>query len=307
MGFVVYLVRSNLSEITGGEIRKYFRAKKNYTLKQDGMVLRITYENPQTTARCLFSFSSKGLPETASNAYDTYRSAQLSCTMDYLCPSFYAQEATAQLERLTSDLLFQILNPQSRRNYDKPDNFIRSEVLKDWQRENVNAIAERIKTDGHIPFLEPRFSNTLWQYMSIKHRIKEKLEEDDTLVPDIKILYEEKSGTTHTVINMTGVEPIVLPITKSVLIERVRRKGFFGIGKTVERGMASYRLLVQGMKPFIKPLAISKPEFTVPMLRPDDKKKALKALLDVPLEPLHGHVQKVPVSGFVDLWPSDKR
>ena len=306
MSFVIYLVRPNLSEITGGEIRKYFRAKKNYTLKQDGVVLRITYENPHTTARCLFSFCSKGLEEIASNAYDTYRAAQLSCTIDYLCPSFYALEATAQLERLTNDLMFQILNPQSKRNYEKPDMFVRSEVLKDWQRENVKVIAERMKSDGHIPFLEPRFANTLWKYLSVKHRLEKKLEEDEAHVPEIKIFYEEQGGTTHTAINMNGVEPIVLPITKSVLIERVRGKGIFGLGRKVERGMASYRDLVHGLKPFIKPLSIGKPDFTVPMLMPDDEKEAIKALLEVPLEPMHGPIQKVPINGFVDVWPSKK-
>lgn len=306
MSFVIYLVRSNLAEITGGEVRKYFRAKKNYTLKQDGLILRITYGNPLTTARCLFSFCSKGFEETASNAYDAYRTAQLSCTIDYLCPSFYALEATLQLERLTNDLLFQILNPQSKTNYEKQDNFVRAEVLKDWQRGNANAIAEGIESDGHIPFLEPGLSNTLWKYMTIKHRLEERLEEDEALVPNIKILYEEETRTTHTVINMNGVEPIVLPICKSVLIERVRRKGIFGLGRKVERGMASYKDLVLGLKPFIKPISISKPDFTVPVLMPDDEKEALKALLEVPMEPLHGHVRKVPVNGFVDLLPSKK-
>ncbi len=310
MGFVIYLVRSNQSEITGGEIRNYFKTKKNYTLKQDGPILRITYQNPYTTARCLYSFCSKGFEETASNAYDTYRAAQLSCTIDYLCPSFYAMEATTQLESFTSDMLFQILNPQSKSNYDKPDMFVRSEVYKDWQRENLNAITEHTKTDGSIPYLESRFSNTLWKYMSIKHHLKAKLEEDDeedVQVPDIKILYEEETQVTHTVINLNGVEPILLPITKSVLIERVRRKGLFGFGRKVERGIASYRDLVQGMKPFLKPLSISKPDFTLPMLIPDDEQEAHKTLLSIPVEPLKGRIRQVPVNGFVDLkLTSDK-
>jgi hypothetical protein len=305
MSFLIYIVRSNLSEITGGEIRKYFRAKKNFTLKQDGAVLRIEYKNPHTTARCLFSFSSKGLEETSSNAYETYRAAQLSFTLEYLCPSFYAHEAIAQLERFTNDLLLQILNPQSKKNYENPDMFVRSEILNDWKRGNLEAISEKSRNGGHVPFLDPKLTVSLKNYLGSRHRLKKKFKEDEEEihVPELKVLYDQDSKKTMTTINLSWCEASVLPISKSVLVERIRKKGLLGLKKVEERGIASYRDVVKALKPFITPLALQRPDYTILVFNPDDEKAAMKAFLDIPLTPPPKQMKKLDVNGFVDIWP----
>jgi len=99
MGFVIYIVRQDLSPLTGGELRKHFRSRRNIEMEQEGTAFKATYKNPLTGASFAFTYSSGGRlmevdKSSAREPGEGFQNVQLSCSIDYLCPSFFAYEAS---------------------------------------------------------------------------------------------------------------------------------------------------------------------------------------------------------------------
>jgi len=308
MGFVIYIVRQDLSPLTGGELRKYFRARKNMEMEQDGTSLKATYKNPLTGASFYFTYSSGGRlmevnKSSAREPGEAFQNVQLSCSIDYLRPSFFAYEASVEIDRLVNELSLSVLNPQSPKNPDKRVMFVASDMLKDWQRGNSRAVAAHIRDNGPVPTVNPKYSGMIWKYMIVKGRLRDKFGKD-VIVPEMEILRAGKGSMAHAVMKWKDCEPTALPDCQSVIIRRVRRKGILGIGRKVEEGLARYEDVVETMKPFTKSISLERPAFTLPVLMPERRKKARKAFRKLPLNPLPELLESVPVTEFVDVLPA---
>jgi len=305
MGFVIYIVRPDLAPLTGGELRKYFRARKNMEVKQDGAALVVTYRNPLTGAGFVFNYNPAGLKDASGRDSEAYQNLQLSCSIDYLRPSFFAYEASVELDRFVSTHGHSVLNPQSRTSPEEPVMFIASEMLKDWQSGNARAIVAHTKQKGPVPTIHPKYSGMIWKYLIVKKRIEEKLGRE-VLTPEMEVMRSGKGSVAHALLKWTNCAPMALPACQSVLIQRVKRKGFLGIGRKVEKGLARYEDVLAAMKPFMKPLKLEKPSYTVPVLMPEGAGKALKAFRQIPLAPLPKQMKPVPLDSFVDVIPAKK-
>lgn len=306
MGFVIYIVRPDLAPLAGGELRKYFRARKNMEVEQDGAALVVTYRNPLTGVGFVFNYNPAGLKDASGRDGEAYRNLQLSCSIDYLRPSFFAYEASVEIDMLVSRHGHSVLNPQSQTSPDAPAMFVANEMLKDWQRGNARAIVAHMKKKGPVPTVHPKYSGMIWKYLIVKKRIEEKLG-PEVLTPEMEVMRSGNSSVAHALLKWTNCAPMALPACQSVLIRRVKRKGFLGIGRKVEKGLARYEDVLAAMKPFMKPLALEKPSYVVPVLMPESSNGALKAFRQIPLSPLPKKMKPVPLDSFVDVMPAKKR
>jgi len=304
-GFEIYLVRQDMGPITGGEIRNYFRGRRNMELEQDGKGLRVTYRNPLTSATCLFTFNSDGLPHVSERPGEAFQNVQLSCSIDYLRPSFYAYEATVEVDKLANELSLSVLNPHSRKSPDTPDMYVAAEVLKDWQDANRAAIGEALKNGGAVSAVSPKYTGMLWKYLIVKQRIEEKLGQG-VLVPDMVVMRAGGGTSARTTFKWEDAAPMALPPCQSVLIHRVRRKGIFGIGRKVEDGIATYEDVIDTMKPFLKDFSLEKPVYRLPVMMPDMARAAHKAFRKIQLNPLPEGLKPVEGNAFVDVLPRKK-
>jgi hypothetical protein len=300
--FEIYPVRPNLAPLTGGEIRNYFRARKNMEIESEGASLVVTYLNPLTSATFVFNYNSDGLKQAAERPGEAFQNVQLSCTIDYLRPSYYAYEASVEIDRLVNTLSLSVLNPQSRKSPDTPDMFVATEMLGDWQEANRAVVAEELKNGGTVSAVSPRYTGMLWKYLIVRARIQERLE-DGVKAPDIVVMRAGGGTSARTMVKWDDASPIALPPCQSVLIHRIRRNGIFGIGRKVEDGIASYEDVVSTMKAYLNDLALDKPTYRLPVLRPHMAKVAKKAFRKIPLNPLPEGLKPVEGNAFVDVLP----
>ncbi|MFC1549475.1 hypothetical protein ACFL4R_01230 [Nitrospirota bacterium] len=303
--FEIYLVRPNLSPLTGGEIRNYFRGRRNMAIEKEGAGLSVTYRNPLTSASFVFAYNSDGLKHAAERPGEAFQSVQLSCAIDYLRPSFYAYEASVEIEKLTTELSLSALSPHSRKSPDTPDMFVAPEMLRDWQEANRAAISEELSNGGKVSAVSPRYTGMLWKYLIVRKRMEEKVGEG-VQVPDMVVMRAGGGTSARTMVKWDDAAPMALPPCQSVLIHRVRRKGIFGIGRKVEDGIANYEDALSTMKPFMQEVALDKPRYSLPVLMPDMAKKAHKAFRQIPLNPLPEGLEPVKDNAFVDVLPSVK-
>jgi hypothetical protein len=304
---VIYLVRPDLAPLTGGELRKYFRSRGNMEMEQEGASLKVTYKNPLTGASFVFNYSSGGRvmevdKSSAREPGEAFQNVQLSCAMEFLRPSFFAYEASVEIDRLVHTLSLSVLNPHSRKSPGTPGMFVPSDMLRDWQEANRTAVAEELKKGGTVSAVSPRYSGMLWKYLIVKDRIKEKLG-DGVAVPEMVVMRAGAGTSARTTVTWEDAAPMALPPCQSVLIHRVRRKGILAIGRKVEKGLANYVDVLARMKPFMKELALDRPKYSIPVLMPGAAKKAMRAFRKIPLNPLPEKLRPVEGDAFVDVLP----
>lgn len=300
--FEIYFVRPNLAPLTGGELRKYFTGRKNMEVKKEGAGLSVTYLNPLTSATCVFTYNTDGLPGASERPGEAFQSVQLSCAISYLRPSYFAYEASVEIENLTTMLSLSALSPHSRKSPDTPDMFVPAEMLKDWQEANRAAVGEELNNGGRVSAVSPKHTGLLWKYLIVKDRMKDKLGAD-TPLPDIVVMRAGGGTSARTTVRWDDASPIALPPCHSVIVHRVRRNGIFGIGRKVEGGIASYEDVVAAMKTFLRDVSLDKPRYTLPVLTPDMAKVAKKAFKAIPLNPLPENMEPVESNMFVDVLP----
>lgn len=302
MNFKVYLIRANLSPLTGGEVRKYFREAKNMEVKSDGPLLTVTYRNPATLATCVFTYSSEGI-DAGDHPGEAFKNVQLSCEIPCLRPSYFAYEAAAELERLANALMVAVLNPHSTKSPDSPAPCVAPEILSDWQRVNK---ADLAKTSASVPSVNPRSTSALWKYLLVKAALKAKLGEE-VPVPDMPVIRVGNSPIAHTTVNWDDCAPMALPQCDRVIIHRVMRQGVFGFLRKEETGVARYLEVIEAMGPHMEQFKLNKPRYSIYVLGPTKDKAALKAFKSIPLAPLPTGLTEVPVYGIVDIPPVKKK
>jgi hypothetical protein len=226
---------------------------------------------------------------------DGYCKTDLSFTLNYMRPSFFAIEAMDFIEDFCRRFELRIDNPQA--NQDSviaPRLYLTDDLIAGWQSSNAKAVKAfdpRGKRLNYLPQLKSQF---LWRYMKEADGLQEKLG-PTIFVPTIFAVRKLESNILATAIVWTdGICQIFPPVDYIILMQK---KMF--TSQHAMRGYISFSAFYDAIKPHLEPFDHG--DMAMHILKPSRASKAKKSFKNLTPDPTIHIVQMLPPDQFVDI------
>lgn len=163
--------------------------------------------------------------EDLPDSFKDFENTGIAFNLNFIRPSFFAQEAFNFVETFLNDLDLFVMNPQG--NDDSPSKPSKKFLFENWNKTNIWASKEHF--DDTSLFYPLDKSNEVWEYNYRRQQIQNEIG-DDYFVSKNFFFKETQTNKVVTLSMWTEHIPNILPITDYYLLGRKYKKLF----KTVE-------------------------------------------------------------------------
>ena len=187
------------------------------------------YNNPHTGVYFSFLHS----PPSSENEIETvipsgYSDSNLSFSINYLRPKFFAEEAMPYVEQLCNTFGFLIIDPQDHivGGNNSPKKAKADNLIESWTQNNKVALSVYRQQRTLPPYLSRETSLEWWKHQSHVERIQNVLG-DSIYVPNILLFADTDNNKVITAVAWTEAIPFIFPKCDIVIIVRHEQKGLF--------------------------------------------------------------------------------
>ena len=310
MSFDLYFCASRGSQTNVARVQRHMNGLDHITESQsnDGNLIQFEYSGPATEVYCLFDLSTKPDLEQAEALAlpDGYAYADLSVSINFLRPHFFALELMPIVSGIAESLGLSLYDPQAERMYAPGTS---SDVLAGSWIEHNEKVTRDLAHDKEAirkPYLPREQSLYWWKYTRAREDYQNSLVED-VFVPSILLMVDAENRVKLTVIWSAEVQrrafrlrrtplPQVLPVCDYVMLAW-GKPGTKSLNKAIvpySVASASLAALLEDMDGPVEGLRVLRP------YRQSEASEVFDALPKVDL----GTLKQISSDGFVDVSPA---
>ena len=182
------------------------------------------YFNPATRAYCQFDLEPSASEEAIAEAcsLEPYRGAFLTASVNYLRPSFFADELMPVVARLCERLDALVVDPQAEDSDEpQPAPVDEAGLAASWRRSNARAVAAARGQGTKLRVWTRDRADSWWRYQCCKDALQDRIEH--AFVPTLGLFTHGDDGAVKSVVVWTDFMPIVAPSCDVYCILRHKR------------------------------------------------------------------------------------
>ncbi|HRJ21215.1 MAG TPA: hypothetical protein PLF84_19360 [Bryobacteraceae bacterium] len=307
MSFDLYFCVREGHRYSAAHLQRHLQGLEYMTESQsdDGSLIQFEYSSPSTGVYCLFDLSSapdRELEQELALA-EGHEYADLSVSINFLRPHFFALEVMPIVSAIADDLELSIYDSQDDRMYSPGTS---AQVLvSSWMRHNEKVTRNLAMEKDPIrkPHLSRELAAYWWDYTRSRERYQESLVED-VHVPSILLMVDDSGRVRPTVIWPADVQ------RRALLSERIPIAQVFPVcdlimlvwgklgGTSLKKAIVNYEVVMSSLVELLE--HIDGPVAGLRVLRPN-RQAAASAVFDSLPKPGLGDLKLIASDGFVDV------
>jgi hypothetical protein len=289
------------------QIRSHLRTLETLTESNsdDGRLIQFEYNGPVTGVYCLFDLSLARDHEQAESLSlpAGYQYADLSVSINYLRPTFFALEIMPVVSGIADALHLALYNPQAD-EFQEPRTGAQR-LIQSWIEHNDKVTRGLARQQEPIrkPYLPRRQSLDWWKYTTARESLQNTLGED-VFVPSILFLVDGENHVRTTVIwsaetagRLWWSKRLALPQVFPVCDYLMLASGRLGAGK-LSTAIVPYAVAITALADLVEDL--EGPVEGLKILWPQNQVAASKVFDTLPKQEL-GELKQISTDDFVDV------